>query len=182
LIAVAALSVLTCVCLAQVGDGSDQQAATDDGDRCRRQPPCQREGGPPPHPPHPVMMALDADRDGELSADEISSAATALLTLDQNADGVLTRDELRPPPPPRGEDLVEHIMSHDADGDGSVSADELPQQMQRLMKRADADQDGLISESEAQQFAETAPPPRRGGKRPHRGCRPEGNPEAEMDQ
>jgi len=64
-------------------------------------------------------MALDADRDGELSAEEIEGAAAALKKLDKNDDGKLDRDELRPPhrgpggpdrhpgpkpPPPREDD------------------------------------------------------------------------------
>ena len=47
-------------------------------------------------PLHPLMMALDADADGELSAEEISNAPAALKKLDKNADGKLSREELRP--------------------------------------------------------------------------------------
>ncbi len=56
----------------------------------------------PPAPP--VIAALDADRDGTLSADEIAIAADSLATLDLDGNGELTSDELRPegPPPPRG--------------------------------------------------------------------------------
>lgn len=54
-------------------------------------------------PPHPVMHALDADRDGSLSKEEIEKAAEALLALDENDDGTLSQDELRPPRPPRGD-------------------------------------------------------------------------------
>ena len=63
----------------------------------------KRPGGPGaegkrrPHFVPPLMAALDADKDGALSADEIANAATALLTLDKNADGKLDRMELRPP-------------------------------------------------------------------------------------
>ena len=45
---------------------------------------------------HPVLAALDADHDGELSAWEIDRAAAALKTLDRNHDGYLTPDELVP--------------------------------------------------------------------------------------
>ncbi len=49
------------------------------------------------------MQALDADRDGTLSAEEISAASDALQSLDKNDDGKLTEDELRPPRPQRGD-------------------------------------------------------------------------------
>jgi len=42
------------------------------------------------------MMALDTDKNGEISAKEIQNAAAALKKLDKNGDGKLTRDELRP--------------------------------------------------------------------------------------
>jgi hypothetical protein len=47
----------------------------------------------------PLMLALDANSDGDLSAAEISNAPASLLALDANKDGKLTRDELRPLPP-----------------------------------------------------------------------------------
>ncbi len=45
---------------------------------------------------HPVLAALDADHDGEISAWEIDHAAAALKKLDRNQDGYLTADELVP--------------------------------------------------------------------------------------
>lgn len=45
---------------------------------------------------HPVLAALDADHDGEISAWEIDRAAAALKKLDRNHDGYLTADELLP--------------------------------------------------------------------------------------
>ncbi|MAI33623.1 MAG: hypothetical protein CMM07_18380 [Rhodopirellula sp.] len=44
----------------------------------------------------PVLVALDVNRDGEISATEIENAAKALKTLDKNKDGKLTADELQP--------------------------------------------------------------------------------------
>ena len=56
----------------------------------------------------PLITALDADEDGEISAEEIKNAAQALKKLDKNDDGKLTREEFMPPRPgpgfgPRGE-------------------------------------------------------------------------------
>ena len=45
---------------------------------------------------NPVILALDTNRDGELSAGEIANAAASLKTLDKNGDGKLSRDEMRP--------------------------------------------------------------------------------------
>ena len=42
------------------------------------------------------MAALDADGNGEISAEEIKGAVAALKKLDKNKDGKLTEDELRP--------------------------------------------------------------------------------------
>ena len=55
--------------------------------------------GDRPHPVMPVMLALDANKDGALSASEIANATASLKALDANKDGQLTRDELRPLPP-----------------------------------------------------------------------------------
>ncbi len=49
------------------------------------------------HPPmHPLIMALDSKRDGEISAEEIRNAAASLRKLDRNGDGKLTDGELHP--------------------------------------------------------------------------------------
>ncbi len=58
-------------------------------------------GGPRPVPP--VIVVLDANQDGVIDATEIANASNALKTLDQNGDGQLTRDELRPPRPEGGD-------------------------------------------------------------------------------
>jgi len=47
-------------------------------------------------PPLPILRALDADGDGEISTAEIDGAAAALKSLDKNEDGKLEMDEVRP--------------------------------------------------------------------------------------
>lgn len=47
-------------------------------------------------PPPAILVALDTNRDGQLSADEIANASASLLTLDKNGDGILTHEELCP--------------------------------------------------------------------------------------
>lgn len=64
-------------------------------------PPDSAHGHRPPPPP--LLVALDANHDGVISADEIARASTALLTLDKNHDGQLTPDEFRPAHAPHGD-------------------------------------------------------------------------------
>ena len=63
------------------------------GGERQRGPRDEREGRPPMFP---LMAALDADGDGEVSSGEIENAISALKTLDNNDDGKLTREEMLP--------------------------------------------------------------------------------------
>jgi hypothetical protein len=56
----------------------------------------QGRGGPGGPGGDRLTQAIDANRDGTLSAAEIAGAAAALATLDANKDGQLTPDEYRP--------------------------------------------------------------------------------------
>jgi len=104
----------------------------------------------------PLMQALDADQDGALSPAEIENAAKALAKLDRNGDGTLSTDELRPaqggpgaagrPPgqpgsPGRpgqaggamtGEMLTRMFETRDADKDGKLTGEEIPERMPRI--------------------------------------------------
>jgi hypothetical protein len=61
------------------------------------------KGPKPPKGPPIIVKALDLDDDRELSADEIEDAPKSLLTLDKDADGAISRDELKPGKPPKKE-------------------------------------------------------------------------------
>jgi predicted O-methyltransferase YrrM len=52
--------------------------------------------GVPSPPPSRLMETLDANHDGELSAEDIARASQAILKLDKNGDGKLDREELNP--------------------------------------------------------------------------------------
>jgi hypothetical protein len=72
-------------------------------------PPGPPQGPPPGHrPPPPLIVALDTNKDGTLSAEELKAAPESLLTLDKDGDGQLSPQELfphgPPPPPPPHED------------------------------------------------------------------------------
>ena len=56
-----------------------------------------REGRGPGAMADRLMTALDTNKDGVISAEEMAAAPTALRTLDANKDGQLTADEFRQP-------------------------------------------------------------------------------------
>src|SRR5207247_11048260 len=109
---------------------------------------------------------------------EIEKAATALKALDRNNDGKLTDDELRGPggggpggPGGRGgpggqpsegaggraaniEENVARYLSLDANKDGKLTKDEVPERMQAFMTRADADGDGIVTKEELTKMVE----------------------------
>ena len=97
LLGLLALGASTWMLLAQ-GNGNPPQPREGD-----RPPGGEGPGGPGPGghrpPPPPVIAVLDANHDGVIDAKEIANASKALLQLDKNGDGQLTREELRPPPP-----------------------------------------------------------------------------------
>lgn len=125
------------------------------------------EGGPP------LMRAIDADSDGEISAEEIAAAAKALAKLDRNGDGKLTREEIGPPPgsrpmggrpnagapmgPPGGpfvEQFLARIKEADANGDKKLSRDEAPERLKENFDRLDANSDGQLDEAELKVMVE----------------------------
>jgi hypothetical protein len=126
-------------------------------------------------PPSPLIMALDANHDGVISADEIANAPAALKTLDKNGDGQLTADELMPPrrdgdtngpaggPPHDGGGKHHHpvppiMKALDTNGDGVISADEIANASASLLK-LDKNSDGKLTQDELR-------PPRPDGNGP----------------
>lgn len=154
---------------------------------------------PDPFPGIVIMAALDADKDGALSADEIANAAEALKKLDKNGDGKVGRDEIRTEleklRPPRREQggrrgggglfgrrsFLARIMEHDKNADGKISASELPAVMAGLMDRGDKNKDGFLEKSEIEALSQNLGNRNRGrggpggGRedRPSRPARPE---------
>jgi len=98
---------------------------------------------------NPVLAALDADHNGEISAREIQNAPTALNALDKNDDGKLTQDEVLPDPMANA---VGFVMRLDANGDRKISKNErsgeLARRYQELLDAADQDKDGVVTEGE----------------------------------
>lgn len=118
---------------------------------------------------HPVLRALDANQDGVISADEIERAQELLARLDANKDGSIASDELRPAGfrpegrrgpegeggPPGASDLVKTLMEFDTNADGKLARAEVPERMQGLFKRADSDNDGVLTAGELNKLAES---------------------------
>lgn len=146
-----------------------------DGDRPSREgdgPPRDGEGrgrgpGPGGMPLFPLMKALDADSDGEISADEMKNAAVALAKLDRNKDGKLDHTELRPDFGGRGrgegeggrpdfgnpEQMVRSMLErHDANKDGKLSGDEIPERMRENLARIDTNGDDVVDKAELEQM------------------------------
>ena len=107
-------------------------------------------------PPPPLLAALDANRDGELSPDEVANSPSALAELDRNGDGMLTRKELLPrppkdktkqPPPPAPKGPSPLMRALDLDKDGILSADEIVDAPLSLAS-LDKNDDGTISRRE----------------------------------
>ena len=120
----------------------------------------------------PLMMALDANGDGVITAEEINNAPAALRKLDKNGDGKLTEDELRPefpegpggrggegrrgegPGGPNPDEMVKQLLEFDKNGDGQLSKDEVPERLHGLFERGDTNKDGLLGKDELRKLAE----------------------------
>jgi hypothetical protein len=127
-----------------------------------------------PPPPPPFFAALDADRNGALSDDEIDGAPEVLRKLDKDGDGKITLEEFRMPPPrppgdqekpknprpPKGP-VPPVIAALDADRDGTISAEEM-QDASESLNKLDKNDDGEISPEELHPHG---PPPREGERR-----------------
>ncbi len=99
---------------------------------------------------HPILAALDADHDGQISASEIQNAPSALWTLDRNGDAQITEEEYLPDPV---ENELTIVMSHlDTDGDGKISREErlnsFAAGVRDLLDAADQDRNGVVTEQE----------------------------------
>ena len=130
--------------------------------------------------PNPLMDALDKDKNGELSEEEIDGAVSALKSLDRNKDRKLDGLEIRPqmegmgrggfgggfggPGGPEGrgpggqgggggDAMVERMMAMDADKDGKLSKAEIPERLQPTLERGDKNQDGFLDREEIQAIA-----------------------------
>jgi Ca2+-binding EF-hand superfamily protein len=127
----------------------------------------QRPGAGEDIPRLPILVALDADGDRRISADEFAKAAEKFRDLDRNGDGFLDPQEImggprrempadgqpRRPGQPNARpldapDLEELLTRLDTDGDGALSENEAPERMKERFADIDRDGDGKLSKDE----------------------------------
>ena len=140
------------------------------GRRGRGGPGGRENAGPPSGGPRgmlqmlPVMKALDADRNGVISGDEINNATTALKSLDKNDDGQLTEDELRPSfgrggpggPAQQGARERRGPGAESRGGPGSANRDSSAI-VERILQRFDKDDDGKLNKEELGAMVQAGP-------------------------
>ncbi|MBI5760786.1 MAG: EF-hand domain-containing protein [Planctomycetales bacterium] len=149
--------------------------------------------------PEQLFKTLDKNADGKLTADEVGEDRKRffdhlLRVADANKDGVLTADEFakglkdEPPvqaPPQRGGgegrgDPAEFFKRLDANGDGKITLDEVPEQAKRLvegmLERAGKGKDGNLTREDFAKMAQNARPGQP-GQPGAEGRPPFGNPE-----
>lgn len=99
---------------------------------------------------HPVLAALDADRDGAISAAEIGNSPEALRTLDGDVDGSLIAPEVLPDPVVN--EAAVYLSRLDTNRDGSIShaerSDVSNGEIRDLLARADRNQDSIVDGKE----------------------------------
>lgn len=114
------------------------------------------------HPrPEPISFeSLDTNGDGGITMEEMQAHRMDRFNEgDANGDGVLDRDEMLAGAMKRAEARVDGMIERfDKDGDGMISAEEMPQppkdRAERMFNRVDANDDGAISEEEFAQMQE----------------------------
>lgn len=104
------------------------------------------------------MMQGDKNDDGKLDKDELPERMQNMMTrADKNEDGFLSRDELAAVAAamgggrgrPDGAQFAGRMFAdRDANDDGKLSGDEIPEQMASRLERVDTDGDGSVSRKE----------------------------------
>ncbi len=106
-------------------------------------------------PPPPLLSALDANSDGEITADEIDNAVAALKKLDKNSDGELSIDEMMPFPGGFG----------GPGGPGGPGGGPMVHPRAEILARFDLNKDGILDaaeRAEARKYLKENPPARGG--------------------
>ncbi len=93
-----------------------------------------------------MLQELDTNKDGRVTRDEmLAGAHTKFQAADANHDGRVTQEELHAL---FGHMKSEHFARSDKNGDGKLSADEVPRMPAGVFARLDANHDGALSADE----------------------------------
>jgi len=101
---------------------------------------------------NPALAALDADRDGELSAAEIANSAAVLMSLDIDHNGSLSPYEVLPHP--AVSEAAGLMGRFDNTDSGVIAIQSLPkddpdvESIKRLLVAADRNHDGVVTRGE----------------------------------
>ena len=117
----------------------------------QRKPAGQGAAGEVAAPPNAMFAVIDADGDGVITKAELRKAIKALRTLDADNDGNITLAEASAAGPagPGGNPEVDRMMKElDKNGDGKLTADEVPPQMMPMLQGADKNGDRAIDRDE----------------------------------
>lgn len=135
-------------------------------------------------PANLMFQAIDANGDDVIDKGELRKAIKALLQLDADGDGTISLAEATPergPGGPRGDgrrggpggdpqQFVDRYLEVDANNDGKLTLDEVPERMLPMLRGGDANGDGAIDKEELRAIAEKGGGRfGRGGRGPERG-------------
>jgi len=109
--------------------------------------------------PNRMFLAIDANNDGIINAQELRRAAASLKILDADNDGNITLAEVGASqgaagagamaPTVGGNPLVDQtIAQNDKNGDGQLTPNEMPPQAARMFPQMDANGDGILTRDE----------------------------------
>lgn len=112
----------------------------------------EEERREPEREPEVTFQRLDDDGDGKLSRDELSMIARARFgQLDRDNDGVLSFDEFRELGSQRDPETTFRRL--DADENGRIARDELPEWLRARFENVDTNDDGFVDENEMKLMA-----------------------------
>jgi Ca2+-binding EF-hand superfamily protein len=110
-----------------------------------------------------LFEAIDVDGDGMITKRELSRAAAQFKKLDTDGDGNISLAEVAPQGMAMGpamaggqfgdpNQMIASLMQNDKNGDGKLTADEIPGPMaQQMIQNGDKDGDGALSREELAQ-------------------------------
>lgn len=104
-----------------------------------------------------MFAVLDSDGDGVISKVELRKAIKALKTLDTDNDGSITLAEASvgggpavSGSPPGEDPRIARLMANDGNGDGKLTANEVPNEMLPMLQGVDQNNDRAIDRGELQ--------------------------------